>query len=105
MQEKKQPVTPVLTPAQKRVQQLEIKLKQAKALAQKQANAIKHKEQAANRQIETRKRVLLGAFMLSGGDPLQLVNGAGQSLAEWLTRDDERALFGLDPVNKKAEAM
>lgn len=88
-----------LTPAQKaaqRVADLEIKLKQARALAQKQSNKLRHREQAASRKIETRKKVLLGAHMLEK-HPTYVQSAEFES---WLTRDDERALFGLPPNEK-----
>lgn len=93
-----------LTPAQKRVQDLEVKLKQARVLAQKQSNRARSKEQSANRQIDTRRKILLGAFVQA----MQTKNGVHASMftyeserfADWLTRDDERALFGLGPLEK-----
>ena len=95
-----QPTISTLTPAQKRVVDLESKLKQARALAQKQANQAKSKELSIERQRETRRKMLVGSFMLTEGDPLLLVNRSGKKLSEWLTRDDERSLFGLDPIAK-----
>ena len=95
-----QPPIATLTPIQKRVVDLESKLKQARALAQKQANQARSKEQAIERQRETRRKVLVGSFMLADGDPLQLINSSGKHLEEWLTRDDDRWLFGLDPIAK-----
>lgn len=91
-----------LTTAQKRVIELEAKLKQARALAQKQANRERSKVQVLNRQIETRRKVLLGAFVQA----MQTKNGVHASMftyeserfSDWLTRDEERALFGLVPL-------
>jgi hypothetical protein len=81
-----------------KISSLELKLKQAKALAAKQSA----KEQAAkikqDRLLDARRKLLVGAFMLQGGDPLLLVNGQGQTLDLWLTRPDERALFMPDPL-------
>lgn len=90
-----------LTAAQKRVADLEAKLKQARALAQKQANKARAAEQGEKRKIETRQRVLVGAFMLDGAtDPAKLQNAKGQTLDQWLIRADERALFGLSVESK-----
>lgn len=94
-----------LTAAQKRVVELEAKLKQARALAQKQANKAKAHEQGQQRKIDTRRKVLLGSFVQA----MQTKNGihAGQftyeseRFSDWLTRDEERALFDLQPVNEK----
>ena len=81
-----------------KISSLELQLKQAKALAAKQSA----KEQAAkvkkDRLLDTRRKVLVGAFVLEGGDPLKLVNGKGQTLDQWLTRPDERALFIPAPL-------
>lgn len=95
-----QPPITNLTPAQKRVVDLEEKLKKARALAQKQANKARSKELVIERQLEARRKLLVGSFMLTEGDPLQLVNSSGKSLADWLIRDDDRWLFGLDPIAK-----
>jgi hypothetical protein len=89
--------TDKLTSAQrtaKRVADLEAKLKQARALAQKQNNALRHREQAAARKIETRKRVLVGAYVL---DKMPELARSGD-FQKWLVRDDERALFGFQPL-------
>lgn len=94
------PPIATLTPAQKRVADLEEKLKKARALAQKQANQVRSKELVIERQREARRKLLVGSFMLTEGDPLQLVNNSGKSLADWLIRDDDRWLFGLDPIAK-----
>jgi len=94
---------PKLTPAQKRVADLKAKLKQAQALAQKQAARARSKEVGEQRKAENRIKVLVGAFILDGAtDPLRLLNVKGQTLADWLTRDDERAVFGLAPLPKPA---
>ena len=94
------PPISTLTPQQKRVVYLEEKLKQARALAQKQANLEKAKRRELERQLETRRKVLVGAFMLETGDPLLLVNQSGKTIEKWLTRDDDRWLFGLDPLSQ-----
>ena len=95
----KMTTTEKLTSAQrtaKRVADLEAKLKQARALAQKQNNALRHRAQAAARKIETRKKVLLGAYVLEKCSDF----ASSAEFASWLTRDDERALFGLPPNEK-----
>lgn len=83
--------TKTLTAAQKRVAALEEKLKQAKAKASQAANKIKAKEQAVNRRLDTRRKILIGAFVLE--KHAQLVSST--EFDAWLTRDDERALFNL----------
>lgn len=87
--------TKPLTTAQKKVQDLEAKLKKARAAAQLQENKIKARQISEARKVETRKKVLVGSWILAGGDPLQFSNAAGVSLDTWLTRADEREIFGL----------
>ena len=91
--------TEKLTTAQrtaKRVADLEAKLKQARALAPKQNNALRHREQAAARKIQTRKDALTGVFVRNKMP--ELLRSA--EFARFFTRDDERALFGLPPNEK-----
>lgn len=92
-----------LTAAQKKVQELEAKLKKARAVAQLQENKIKARQISEARRIDTRKKVLVGSWIFAGGDPLQFQNAAGVKLDAWLTREDERQLFGL-PVQDKSLA-
>lgn len=69
------------TAAQKRA---ELELKLAK---------IKNEERAE----ETRKKILVGSFVLSKHpDPLQI-----PGFAQSLTRDHDRVLFGLEPIKQK----
>lgn len=93
-----------LTPAQKaakRVADLEIKLKQARAFAQKQSNKMRHTEQAVARKIETRKKVLIGAYVLEKHPEFS----KSAEFSTWLTRDDERAIFGFEGAkNDDADA-
>jgi hypothetical protein len=86
-----------------RIKKLEEKLRQERALLQQEAARKRAKEDAAlaadARREDTRRKVLVGAFVQdqlakSGGD-LNTYTVAGLSLQDWLTRDDERALFGL----------
>ncbi len=97
-----------LTPAQKRVAELADKLKKAKALAQKQASRIKSKEKAAVKKVDTRKKILVGAYVLqemeARGEPVERLNINGIIYADWLRRDDDRALFGLAPITVTSQA-
>lgn len=77
--------------AAKRVADLQEKLKQAKARVQKRNNRLRHTEQVASRKIETRKKVLIGAYVLEKHPSV----AASAEFASWLTRDDERELFGF----------
>lgn len=86
----------------KRIETLETKLKQAKALKQKQAAQKRAQESKLERQKDTRRKILVGAAIL-----------AKVAREEWprdkllammdatLTRADDRALFELPPVQEK----
>jgi len=86
----------------KRIETLETKLKQAKALKQKQAAQKRAQESKLERQKDTRRKILAGAAIL-----------AKVAREEWprdkllammdatLTRADDRALFDLPPVPEK----
>lgn len=79
-----------------RVQKLELALKEArKEEAQKEARK-RAKERAAAREAEERQFRLAGQFLLEGATaPGALVNAAGTTLDAWLTKAEDRALFGL----------
>jgi hypothetical protein len=99
---------PTLTAAQKRVADLELKLKQARALAQKEANRQRSKEAGVQRKIDTRRKVLLGSFVQSmhtkNGIHASQFTYESERFADFLKRDDDRALFGLGPVVKEEAA-
>lgn len=80
-----------------RIEALEAKLKQAKALRSKQAAAERSKAAKAARATDTRRKVLMGAFVL---DQLQndtakaaAFEMGGKRFMDWLARADEKALF------------
>ncbi len=78
---------------------LETKLKQAKALKLKVESKKKAVDQKANRAMDTRRKILVGSFFLSL-DEYQGENGRWilrDRLDPFLTRPDDRALFGLEP--------
>lgn len=88
---------------EEKIQELEKELKQAKALAAKKKSLEKAQLAQAERAKDTRKKILLGAFILDGGvDPLSLLNQKGFNLDQWLLRDDERAIFGLKSLTENA---
>lgn len=80
----------------KRVADLQDKLKQAKARVQKRNSTLRHSEQAAARKIETRKKILMGAHLFEKHPTY----AQSAEFTSWLTRDDDRALFGLPPNEK-----
>jgi large subunit ribosomal protein L7/L12 len=75
------------------------RLKQLKALAQKQAARDRAAQAKKARSDATRRKIMVGAFVLEQMER----NGIGAALltyeagrfSDWLTRPDERALFGL----------
>lgn len=87
------------TPRAKQIQALRARL--AALQAQEQAAAARARAAAskASRSLDAKKKILVGSFMLWGlGDRVLEVTLDGQSLAQWLTRDGERALFNLPPL-------
>ena len=85
---------------------------QKKKLAQLQAKrqAIEARDKAAEqkekRAIDTRRKILLGSFVLSRASMISLstLNIGGAALSDYLTRDDDRALFGFEPLPESAKA-
>ena len=96
---------PALTPAQKaraRADALAVEAQQARAKAQRLEAMERAKEAGVRRAEETRRKVLLGAYLLAQvkaeGWDLSALHIGQQPLADYLTRDDDRALFGLPPI-------
>ncbi len=91
----------LMTPLQERIAKLELKLQQEKA---KQAQ-IEAKQRAMakkkNHADDTRRKILIGAIVLN-----KVTNGDWpeskfiKMVNVHLTRDDDRALFGLAPLPK-----
>lgn len=87
--------------AQKRVKNLEEKLKQAKALKQKAEARVKAAESKQKRAADTRRKILVGAAILAkverGEWPkdkmLEMMN-------QQLTRADDRLLFDLPAIEE-----
>jgi hypothetical protein len=90
---------------EERIKLLETKLKQAKALAAKKTAAERTRIESEKRRSETRKRVLIGAFVIAQLERTSIdasqLEFAGKSFGDWLTRDDERALFGLSVIESE----
>jgi hypothetical protein len=90
-----------MTTIDERIATLEIKLKQEKAKKQKIEARKKAIESKAKRSIETRRKILVGAAILekiergewSGDKLLALLDSS-------LTRANDRALFGLQELQK-----
>ena len=84
------------------------KKKLAQLQAKRQAIEARNKaaEQKEKRAIDTRRKILLGSFVLSRASMINLstLNIGGVALSDYLTRDDDRALFGFEPLPKPADA-
>ena len=88
-----------------KIKALEEKLKQAKAFKQKIEARKKAVEAKALRSQDTRRKVLAGAMVLEmmGNDEATRQRFT-ERLGKFLTRDDDRALFGLAPLPKPTPA-
>lgn len=85
--------------AEAKLKEAHDKLKQAKALKQKQEARQRATLAKQERAAETRRKVLVGAFILEqlerNGIGAALLTYEGGRFADWLTRPHDRELFGL----------
>ena len=82
-----------------KIKLLEEKLKQEKAKKQKLEARKRHIESKAQRATNTRKKILAGAYMLDLMEKNEAAKiKALSQLDQYLTRPDDRALFGLSPL-------
>lgn len=94
--------TPTLEEAIKRAE----KLKQEHKAAQLELARLKHEkkkaDESAARAVDTRRKVLLGAYVMAQAQAqaweLAALNIGQQPLSDYLTRPEDRALFGLPLV-------
>ena len=87
-----------------RIKGQEEKLKKLKALHQKQQAQKRTSEAKKTRADDTRRKVLVGALMLDMmGKNEQTKASIMGKLDAFLTRPNDRALFGLVEVKQKAE--
>ena len=93
-----------MTTIEERIKAQKEKLKQLKALKQKQEALTKTKQSKQERAVDTRKKILIGAMMLEhmGKNEATQANIIGK-LTAYLTRKDDRELFGLEPLPKQEE--
>lgn len=81
---------------EKRIADLEQKLKETKEKAAKKASAQKAQEQAALKAATQRKQALAGEFLLDGAfDVGALLNAKNERFDAWLTHPADRKLFGF----------
>ena len=85
------------------IEALQLKLKQAKARKQKIEAQRKALEKKQARAEETRRKILLGSFILEqckkNGISFALVTYESARLDDFLTRSDDRALFNLPTLS------
>ena len=90
---------------EEKIQKLEEKLKQEKAKKARIEARKRSAEQSRTRQQDTRRKVLLGAFLLDqiekNGIHASMVTYESARFADWLKRSDDRALFDLQPLDGK----
>lgn len=97
--------TTMTTKQDEKIRALELKLAQAKALKAKQEAAARARASAARRTADTRRKVLAGACVLAEAEAdAERAAWLKDVLARRLTRPDDRALFGLQPLPAPAPA-
>ena len=92
---------PTLTPAQKaraRADALAVEAQQARAKAQRLEAVERAREAGVRRAEDTRRKVLLGAYVLQNMPHI----AHAPEFGDWLTRDDDRRVFGLQPLPQPA---
>lgn len=83
----------------RKIDNLSQKLAQLRAQKQ-QADALQRaRTAAAGRKADTRRKILLGAFLIDqlGVDGAKQLKVQHMRLADWLSKPDDRELFGLPP--------
>lgn len=92
---------------EEKIKALQEKLKQEKAKKQKMGARKKAAETKAIRASDTRKKILIGAYVMdqmnARGEPMDRLNINGILLSDWLKRDDDRVLFGLSALQKSTD--
>ena len=93
------------TPVQKakeRAEALAKQAQQARAKAQRLEAKARAMQAGAERSRDTKRKVLLGAYLMAQvkaqGWDLSALNIGQQPLADYLVRDEDRALFSLPPI-------
>jgi hypothetical protein len=100
----KEKVVKVKLTAEEKIAALQKKIQQVKTLDDKQKvrelSDVVRKSSAA----ETRKKILVGAFVMTKFKDLTLLEISKAKFTDTLIRDDDRVLFGLLPLKKKPAA-
>lgn len=83
------------------LQKLREREKQLKAQKQAALARLRTKEASDKRKAENRMKILLGAYLLKKIESDDAAKAdLNKELDSYLTRDDDRALFGLAPIEK-----
>jgi hypothetical protein len=86
-----------------KIKERELQLKAQKALALAQ---MRTKDAAEKRKNENRMKILLGAYLLKKIESDESAKTQlSKELDSYLTRDDDRALFGLAPIKIAQEVL
>ena len=91
-----------LQKAKERAESLAKQAQQARAKAQRLEAKARAMQAGAERSRDTKRKVLLGAYLMAQvkaqGWDLSALNIGQQPLADYLVRDEDRALFSLPPI-------
>ena len=87
------------TPRQQRIIELEQKLAALKAKMRAEEARQRAAQSKVERARDTRRKVLVGAFLLDqlGRDGAAQLVVQGRAFSSWVSRPDDRALFDLPP--------
>lgn len=93
-----EPTAPTPAPKKTRLEIAKQKAAQANALLEKLEARARARESSQQRKLDTRRKVLLGSYLLSKiKQDEELKTEVLSGLDQYLTRDAERALFDLPP--------
>ena len=89
------------TNAQKRPE----KRKPQRAKTERQIRQQTQKVKNEERKKDTRRKILIGAYYLEKANKANAMDSLRKAMNGYLTRDDDRALFGLPPIPKNEETQ
>ena len=94
------------TPRQQKILELEKKLTELKARQRAEEARQRATQSKVERARDTRRKILVGAFVLDQLGSAGAVQLAiqGRSFSGWLNRNDDRALFDLPPSSSAPES-
>ena len=87
--------------ARRRADSLAAEAAQARAKAQRLEAVERAREAGVRRAEDTRRKVLLGAYVLQARPDIV----HSPEFGGWLTRDDDRRVFGLQPLQPAAPVL